>query len=272
MNPSHKKSHSGFSLVELLVVISIVTVLISVLLPSINAARETARQSVCAGNQRQIAIAFQGYLQTWSYVYPFANPADTTTGGYTNPAVRNNWPSATNFPWMMALSPHLGEYKSGNTVKTLRCPSNIWASYSITSQNRPVTHYGLNSSTFPSNWHSSNAGFPLLNPRRDRQIKSPAATLLIGDIPNGGAPETPGGAGWQDVVTGHTNFWATQSATWVTYELNRYGRFNHNNSSWNALHVDGHVVSQTRQRVTNLAAPLYVGATSGEGPRYWSNF
>ena len=51
----------GFTLVELLVVISIITLLAALLLPAIQAAREAGRRAQCVSNQRQIAIALHDY-------------------------------------------------------------------------------------------------------------------------------------------------------------------------------------------------------------------
>jgi prepilin-type N-terminal cleavage/methylation domain-containing protein/prepilin-type processing-associated H-X9-DG protein len=65
-----QKRQNGFTLVELLVVIGIIAVLIGILLPALNKAREQARSTYCLGNLRQLGIGMQLYRQYNKDYYP----------------------------------------------------------------------------------------------------------------------------------------------------------------------------------------------------------
>jgi prepilin-type N-terminal cleavage/methylation domain-containing protein/prepilin-type processing-associated H-X9-DG protein len=67
-----RQLRTGFTLIELMVVIAIIGILMAILLPAVQAAREAARRSYCSNNLRQLAIGIQNHHDTFSVLPPSA--------------------------------------------------------------------------------------------------------------------------------------------------------------------------------------------------------
>lgn len=74
------RTHGGFTLVELLIVIGIVAVVAAILFPVFASSRERGRRTVCQSNLRQIALAMQQYVQDNSGVYPLDHAVEARGG------------------------------------------------------------------------------------------------------------------------------------------------------------------------------------------------
>jgi prepilin-type N-terminal cleavage/methylation domain-containing protein len=95
-------TRKGFTLVELLVVIAIIGILVALLLPAVQAAREAARRMSCSNNLKQLGLAVHNYADTYKQ-FP-------TSGIYHNSTQSGNsqsWYNASKGSWFTKLLPFI---------------------------------------------------------------------------------------------------------------------------------------------------------------------
>ena len=113
----------GFTVVELLVVIAIIGVLVALLMPAVQMAREAARKSQCVSNMRQCAMAITNYSIAKGHLPPSRS---VVTLGSPATNVSLNWV----YPVLSELEQasihneiRTGTQPAATTIKSLMCPS-----------------------------------------------------------------------------------------------------------------------------------------------------
>jgi len=214
----------GFTLIELLVVIAIIAILISLLLPAVQQAREAARRTQCKNNLKQLGLAVHNYHDTFGS-FPCGEVYDLPMHFMSQGQVDAAYPGKrrrTSWGWGCFLLPFMeqgnlhsslnylapGQGPDGNflpaegdplwqnPMSIFICPSDAggtinpyWSSFTPVSKanylpNRPVWAAGFH----PSPWK---------NPTKFKDISDGTSnTLLLGERSMGQTPIRSGGGMW----------------------------------------------------------------------------
>ncbi len=121
----------GFTLVELLVVIAIIGILVALLLPAVQAAREAARRMSCGNNLKQIGLALHNYHDTYKSFPPArvrCAPGRTT----------NCW-TTSNISWEARILPFMEQQPLHDQIDYHRYPG--WSGVNTQVMNKVVPSY-----------------------------------------------------------------------------------------------------------------------------------
>ncbi len=157
---SQRHSRAGFTLIELLVVIAIIAILVALLLPAVQQAREAARRTQCKNNLHQLGIAMHNYHDVFNQFPMTIFP----TGG------TNNWSNGSRGSYLVRLLPFIEQDNLFNALD-FRLAGPAWGVTNFEGQVDPngklYRHYQIAAFMCPSDpqpkldGHSSKSNYAL---------------------------------------------------------------------------------------------------------------
>ncbi len=220
MNPRR-----GFSLIELLIVISIIAMLISVLLPALKTARDSARLSTCLSQMRQNGIAAYAYANDNDYFTPY--------GSFEGWRVFAEYMGATGLNGNYSLTnPKMAEFSK----------SGIWVCPAAADAFGPGNRLGFQG-TFAANRELTNSS-PLRNSfayiTRFDGPEAPSQTALLVDASMPYNVGSTNNMWWEHVASGFNSRPPLMPHFPAGELLPQDGGFFYENGSGNFLFFDGH--------------------------------
>lgn len=215
------KTYAAFTLIELLVVIAIIAILAAILIPVVGNVRESAQQTKCASNLRQLAVASVAY-------------ASDHNGNFVS--LYSDVPGE--IVWIDQIAPYLGAGKMKRIFETINCPS---ADY-IMEFNGVTTatySYGWNHRLIPDSRDLDGDG-KVTSATKLINVQRPAETLLLADTTQ---PEARKGWGKDYFVYVGDGPYNPATADELLPDAAYTGFSTRHGGRGNAAFVDGHVES-----------------------------
>ena len=244
------RRNKAFTLIELLVVISIIALLISILLPALGAARDSARNTQCLSNNRQMGIGLTGFAVENKGLLPFGN--------VTNPA------DPDHSDWMVEISGYIEGSRGDYNAETEPNPTFICPDASLANGDK---HYSGHPVLLPT----KEFGLPDKQQKFDGQARGSEILLVVdgSQVPDGD-PSRDGNAR----ANAYKIFGDKSLSNPMTWYLDRsandnedpiaqgpnedlrqnegHVRWRHGgNDSMNVLFMDGHATGQKIDSVLN---------------------
>lgn len=178
------RCYRAFTLVELLVVIGIIAVLVAILMPALNKAREAGKAVQCMSNLRQIGVGFFNYGANGGTYYPPAMYGINDAWYSGN----QSWHGPTYAQTVYWYNIVLPETRQLRGTKVLFCPNSARAFRDpVASTKSANVSYGYNwlsvagTPTSFWSWHSTGAYDYLQKPARIGKVKRAAETMLVAE-------------------------------------------------------------------------------------------